>query len=48
MGGILSLDDCLIEKTGEQMGGVGYLYDHSLKKNILCHDIVSTFYRDSS
>ncbi len=47
VGGILSLDDCLIEKTGEKMDGVGYLYDHSKKKNILCHDIVSTFYRGS-
>jgi SRSO17 transposase len=47
VGGILSLDDTLIEKTGNAMGGVGYLYDPSQKKNILCHDIVSTFYRGS-
>lgn len=47
VGGIISLDDCLIEKTGKRMDGVGYLYDHSQKKNILCHDIVSTFYRGS-
>jgi hypothetical protein len=46
-GGILSLDDTLIEKTGKAMGGVGYLYDSVQKKNILCHDIVSTFYRSS-
>ena len=46
-GGILSLDDTLIEKTGKAMGGVGYLYDSVQKKNILCHDIVSTFYRGS-
>jgi SRSO17 transposase len=46
-GGILSLDDTLIEKTGKEMGGVGYLYDSSQKKNVLCHDIVSTFYRTS-
>ena len=46
-GGILSLDDTLIEKTGKTMAGVGYLYDSSKKKNILCHDIVSTFYRGS-
>jgi hypothetical protein len=30
------------------MGGVGYLYDSSQKKNVLCHDIVSTFYRTST
>jgi hypothetical protein len=47
-GGILSLDDTLIEKTGKEMGGVGYLYDSVQKKNILCHDIVSTFYRSST
>jgi hypothetical protein len=47
-GGILSLDDTLIEKTGKEMGGVGYLYDSSQKKNVLCHDIVSTFYRTST
>ncbi|MEM0466773.1 MAG: IS701 family transposase [Candidatus Thermoplasmatota archaeon] len=47
-GGILSIDDTLIEKTGKAMGGVGYLYDSVQKKNILCHDIVSTFYRGSS
>lgn len=45
--GILSLDDTLIEKTGKTMGGVGYLYDSAQKKNVLCHDIVSTFYRTS-
>jgi len=47
-GGILSLDDTLIEKTGKMMAGVGYLYDSSQKKNVLCHDIVSTFYRGST
>jgi len=47
-GGILSLDDTLIEKTGLEMDGVGYLYDSSQKKNVLCHDIVSTFYRTST
>jgi hypothetical protein len=46
-GGVLSLDDSLIEKTGKKMAGVGYLYDPSKRKKILCHDIVSTFYRSS-
>jgi len=26
------------------MDGVGSLYDHSKRKNILCHNVVSTFY----
>jgi len=43
--GILSLDDTLIKKTGKMMDGVGYLYDHSQKRKVLCHDVVSTFYR---
>jgi hypothetical protein len=30
------------------MAGVGYLYDSSQKRNVLCHDIVSTFYRGST
>jgi hypothetical protein len=47
-GGILSLDDTLIEKTGKTMDGVGYLYDPSQKRKVLCHDIVSTFYRTST
>jgi hypothetical protein len=47
-GGILSLDDTIIEKTGKRMDGVGYLYDPSRRRNVLCHDVVSTFYRTSS
>ena len=43
-GGVLILDDTLIEKTGKNMGGVGYLYDHAKKKSILCHNIVSTLH----
>jgi hypothetical protein len=47
-GGILSLDGTLFEKTGKMMAGVSYLYDSSQKRNVLCHDIVSTFYRGST
>lgn len=28
------------------MDAVGYLYDYSKGKTVLCHDIVSTFYRN--
>jgi len=44
-GGVLILDDMLIEKFGELMDGVGYLMDHCSRRTILCHDIVSTFYQ---
>ncbi len=43
-GGMLILDDSLIEKTGKRIEGVGYLFDHTQNKNILCHNIVSTHY----
>jgi len=45
-GGVVIVDDTIIEKTGKDMDGVGYLYDHSKGKSVLCHDIVSTFYRN--
>jgi len=41
---VFILDDTLIEKTGKSMDGVGYLYNHSKKKSILCHNVVSTLY----
>jgi SRSO17 transposase len=43
-GGVLIVDDTLIEKTGKHMDGVGYLFDHCKGESILCHDIVSTYY----
>ena len=43
-GGILVLDDMLIEKFGEMMDGVGYLMDHCSGRTVLCHNVVSTFY----
>ena len=43
---MLIADDTLIEKTGKHMGCVGYLYDQSKGKDILCHDVVSTFYHN--
>ena len=45
-GGVLIVDDTLIEKTGEHMDGVGYLFDYSQGKSVLCHDVVSTFYQN--
>jgi len=44
-GGVLIVDDTLIEKFGEHMEGVGFLFDHCKGKNVRCHDIVSTFYQ---
>jgi SRSO17 transposase len=43
-GGVLGIDDTIIEKSGKQMDGVGYLFDHCKGKIVRCHDIVSTFY----
>jgi hypothetical protein len=43
-GGILSLDDSLIEKWGKDMEGAGYLHDPTTKDNVFGHSIVSTFY----
>ena len=44
-GGVLIVDDTIIEKSGEHMDGVGFLFDHCKGKNVLCHDIVSTYYQ---
>ena len=44
VGGFLSLDDSILEKTGQNMEGTGYLYDPASKQNVLCHNIVSTYY----
>jgi len=45
-GGVIALDDMLIEKSGKQRDGVGYLKDHCSGKTVLSHNIVSTFYRN--
>jgi len=45
-GGIIAIDDMLIEKSGKQMEGVGYLKDHCSGNTVLSHNIVSTFYRN--
>jgi SRSO17 transposase len=45
-GGVLVIDDTIIEKSGEHMDGVGYLFDHSQGKSVRCHDIVSSFYHN--
>jgi len=44
-GGVLIVDDTIIEKSGEHMGGVGFLFDHCKGKSVRCHDIVSTYYQ---
>lgn len=46
-GGVLVLDDTIIEKSGKHMDGVGYLFDHCKGKSVRCHDIVSTFYHNT-
>ena len=43
-GGVLVLDDTLVEKSGREMEGTGYLYDHSQHRNVWCHCFVTTMY----
>jgi hypothetical protein len=45
-GGVLILDDTLIEKSGHSMEGAGWLFDHSQGLNIWCHDYLTTLYSD--
>jgi len=45
-GGVLVLDDTLIEKSGHEIEGTGYLFDHSQHRNIWCHCFVTTMYSD--
>jgi SRSO17 transposase len=42
--GTLVIDDTFLEKTGEEMEGVGWFWDHSQGKSILAHNVVSTHY----
>ena len=44
-GGVLIVDDTIIEKSGKHMDGVGFLFDHCKGKSVRCHDIVSTHYQ---
>jgi hypothetical protein len=43
-GGVLILDDTLVQKTGIKMEGTGWLFDHSQQRNVWCHCYVSTLY----
>lgn len=45
-GGVLIIDDTLIEKSGHSMEGAGWLFDHSRGRNIWCHDYLTTLYSD--
>ncbi|MDG7016447.1 MAG: IS701 family transposase [Nitrososphaerota archaeon] len=42
--GTLVIDDTFLEKSGEEMEGVGWFWDHSQNKSILAHNVVSTHY----
>jgi hypothetical protein len=45
-GGVLIIDDTLIEKSGHSMEGAGWLFDHSQGRNIWCHDYLTSLYSD--
>src|SRR5207245_9884077 len=42
--GTLIIDDAFLEKSGEEMEGVGWFWDNSQNKSILDHNVVSTHY----
>jgi SRSO17 transposase len=42
--GKLVIDDSFLEKSGEDIEGVGWYWDHSQKKHILAHNLVSSHY----
>ena len=42
--GTLIIDDAFLEKSGEEMEGVGWFWDHSQNKSILAHNLVSSHY----
>lgn len=42
------IDDTLTHKTGKKIEAVGKLYDHSLRKFILGHDLLTSFYADDN
>ena len=42
--GTLVIDDLFLEKTGEEMEGVGWFWDHSQNRSILAHNVVCTHY----
>ena len=43
-GGVLSLDDTILEKSGPHMEGTGWFYNHTTGKNVWGYNFVSTFY----
>lgn len=43
-GGILALDDSVIEKTGDRIEGAGFIYSNAKRKSVLGHAVVSTHY----
>lgn len=45
-GGVLVLDDTLIEKAGREMEGTGWLFDHSQNRSVWCHCYVTSMYSD--
>ena len=43
-GGVLVIDDTVIEKSGHEMEGTGYLFDHAQHRNVWCHCFVTSLY----
>lgn len=45
-GGVVSIDDSIVHKTGKKIEGVDYVYDHSEGKSVLGFDVVTSHYVD--
>lgn len=45
-GGVLSIDDTLLEHYGKQMDEIGYIWDHVKHHNVLAHNVVNFYYSD--
>lgn len=45
--GIIAIDDTIAHKTGKDMEGADWFYDHSSGKNVLGHNIVTAHYIDN-
>lgn len=47
-GGCLIIDDTLIEKTGREMEGAGWLYDHCQGRTVWSHNFVNCVWSDGT
>jgi len=46
-GGVLSIDDTLLEHYGKKMDHIGYIWDHVKHHSVLAHNVVNFHYSDN-